>query len=336
MKATDVPKKMPVPFAVNGTREDLLATAASGDNTASYNNGFPDVTMLDESAGGIPPKGQDFNQILFELAATSRWSNSGGLYPYDAAFSTAIGGYPNGAVVLGTDGVTRYQSIIDDNTNNPNSVTTGWFNQSSGGRRGPIKIFTASGTYTPTAGVKFVEYIITGGGGGGRGCNAAKNTDSFSGAGGGAGGTSMGYFTLTGATSYAVVVGTGGAGSVLTNGGTGGTSSFAGVSASGGAGGGYGSVTSSAGGSGGAGAGGAINIQGGYGSDGQTSTYLLTGNGGASYWGGGGRTSATSTGIAGMAYGSGGGGSYDVTFSGTSFTGGAGKAGIVVIYEYYQ
>lgn len=335
MKLSDVPKKMPVPFAINGTREDLLATAASGDNTASYNNGFPDVTMLDESAGGIPPKGQDFNQILFEVGGTSRWSNAGGAYLYDADFSTAIGGYPNGAVVLGSDNVTRYQSIIDDNTNNPNSTTTGWLNISAGSRRGAIKVFTSSGSYTPTTGTKFVEYIVTGGGGGGHGASASASDQSFSGGGGGAGGTAMGYFTLTGASSYAVVVGTGGAGSSITTANDGGASTFAGVTANGGKGATHVSASASAGGAGGTATGGTINIQGGYGNDGQSGSYMMTGNGGASYWGGGGRGASQSP-VPGTAYGSGGGGVYDVSFTGTAYTGGAGKSGIVVIYEYFS
>ncbi|EEJ0027415.1 hypothetical protein Y657_002371 [Salmonella enterica subsp. enterica] len=128
MNRTDAPKKQPVPFGINGSREDLLATTPAGDNQASYDAGFPPVTMILKSAGGLPPKGQDMNQILYELSALSRWASSGALNSFDLAFATAIGGYPKGSLLLGDDGTTIYRSTIDANTNNPNSVPTGWFN----------------------------------------------------------------------------------------------------------------------------------------------------------------------------------------------------------------
>lgn len=129
MKLTATPKKMPVPFGVNGSREDLLSTAATGDSTASYNNGFPDITMLNESAGGVPPKGQDFNQILYELAAAARWADAGGVRQYDSSFATSIGGYPKYTRLTGSDGVTEYISTVDDNTTDPDSSSSsGWTN----------------------------------------------------------------------------------------------------------------------------------------------------------------------------------------------------------------
>ncbi|MCH0685554.1 hypothetical protein KVQ01_11040 [Escherichia coli] len=128
MNRTDAPKKQPVPFGVNGSREDLLATTPAGDNQASYDAGFPPVTMILKAAGGLPPKGQDMNQILFELSAIGRWLTAGALNSFDSTFATAIAGYPKGSVLLGDDGTTIYISTIDANTNNPNSVSTGWIN----------------------------------------------------------------------------------------------------------------------------------------------------------------------------------------------------------------
>ena len=123
---------MPVPFATNGQRTDIIAATISGSNQASYPDGFPSITMLDESAGGVPPLGQNFNQILFELASAMRWSNVGGLYPYDSTFSTSVGGYPAGARVIGSDNRTIYVSLTDDNTDDPTSGTGTWFNESIG------------------------------------------------------------------------------------------------------------------------------------------------------------------------------------------------------------
>nr|DAU58062.1 MAG TPA: tail fiber protein [Caudoviricetes sp.] len=126
MNRSDSPAKQPVPFGHNGQREPILATTPSGDNTASYDLGFPPITMTLKSAGGLPPKGQDMNQILYELSALSRWSSTNAINRYDATFSTSIGGYPQDALVLGDDGITVWRSSSNNNTNNPNSVTTGW------------------------------------------------------------------------------------------------------------------------------------------------------------------------------------------------------------------
>lgn len=132
MNRTDEPKKQPVVFGVNGQRETLLLTTPAGDNTASYDAGFPPVTMILKAAGGLPPKGQDMNQILFELSALGRWFSAGAIAGYDATFSTAIGGYPKGAEVVGSDGTTRYLNTVDANTTNPNTGGAGWFNLTSG------------------------------------------------------------------------------------------------------------------------------------------------------------------------------------------------------------
>lgn len=132
MNRTDAPVKQSTPFAVNGQREPILPTTPAGDNTASYADGFPPITMILKSAGGLPPKGQDMNQILFELSALARWASSGATNAWDAAFSTAIGGYPMGAVVLGTDGTTQYKNTVDSNTTNPNTGGAGWFNLTTG------------------------------------------------------------------------------------------------------------------------------------------------------------------------------------------------------------
>ncbi len=126
MNRSDSPKKQPVPFGVNGQREDLLSATPAGDNTASYSDGFPAVTMILKAAGGLPPKGQDMNQILFELSALSRWFSTGAQQTFDASFAASIGGYPAGSYVIGSDLKTIYRCTTDGNTNNPNSSTSGW------------------------------------------------------------------------------------------------------------------------------------------------------------------------------------------------------------------
>ena len=201
------------------------------------------------------------------------------------------------------------------------------------GRWVNTRVFTSSGTYTPTPGTKRIRVTITGGGGGGGGCQAISSNETFFGAGGGAGGTVITILTPT-QNSYPVTIGAGGAGGVsATNGTSGGNSVFASLIAPGGAGGGKVGVTNTNGGNGGVPSTGDIRITGGNGSDGQSGNTGVSGEGGTSYWGGGGRAGAGG-GVSGKAYGSGGGGAYDAGYSGTSMTGGKGAAGICIIEEF--
>ncbi|HCQ8908564.1 TPA: carbohydrate kinase [Escherichia coli] len=201
------------------------------------------------------------------------------------------------------------------------------------GRLVNTRVFTSSGTYTPTPGIKRIRVTITGGGGGGGGCQAISNNETFFGAGGGAGGTIISIMTPT-QNSYPVTIGAGGAGGIGANYGlNGGYSSFASLIAIGGEGAGKVGVTNTNGGNGGVPSTGGINITGGNGGDGQSGNIGVSGEGGTSYWGGGGRAGAGG-GVSGKAYGSGGGGAYDAGYSGTSMKGGKGAAGICIIEEF--
>ncbi|MCI4883131.1 tail fiber protein [Escherichia coli] len=201
------------------------------------------------------------------------------------------------------------------------------------GRLVNTRVFTSSGTYTPTPGTKRIRVTITGGGGGGGGCQAISSNETFFGAGGGAGGTVITILTPT-QNSYPVTIGAGGAGGVgATNGLKGGDSSFGSVIAPGGEGGGKVGVTNTNGGNGGVPNIGDIRITGGDGGDGQSGNISVSGEGGASYWGGGGRAGAGG-GVRGRAFGSGGGGAYDAGYSGTSMTGGKGADGVCIIEEF--
>ncbi|EMK7708087.1 hypothetical protein V9T08_004144, partial [Yersinia enterocolitica] len=216
MNRSDEPAKQPVPFGVNGQREVIEPDTPPGDNSASYNLGFPPITMILKAAGGLPPKGQDMNQILFELSALSRWFSAGAIASYDSTFSTAIGGYPKGAEVLGSDFVTRYFNTVDANTSNPNTGGAGWFNLTTGylqtennlsdltnvttalanlgllgginssavGRLLNVQKISSSQAYTKTPGAKFGIVEVVGGGGAG-GSPAQNGSGYTSGSGGG-------------------------------------------------------------------------------------------------------------------------------------------------------
>ncbi|HDL6612219.1 TPA: hypothetical protein PXJ37_001787 [Yersinia enterocolitica] len=129
MNRTDDPKKQPIPFGVNGPREDIGATTPTGDNSASYNSGFPPITMLLKAAGGLPPKGQDMNQILYELSSLARWTSAGALNVFDSTFNASISGYPKGAVLSNSTFTGCWLNTTDANTANPENTDgslTGW------------------------------------------------------------------------------------------------------------------------------------------------------------------------------------------------------------------
>lgn len=128
MNRSDSPAKQPKPFGINGLREALLDVTPDGDNSASYADGFPGVTMILKSDGGLPPKGQDMNQILYELSALCQWFSAGALNAFDSTFAGNISGYPVGAVLLSNDGDTIYINTTDANSTDPNAGGAGWKN----------------------------------------------------------------------------------------------------------------------------------------------------------------------------------------------------------------
>ena len=97
----------------------------------------------------------------------------------------------------------------------------------STGRLLNVRTFTSSGTYTPTAGTKFVVVEVQGGGGGSGGVPATGASSVAASGAGGAGAYAKAYIT-SGFSGVSVTVGAGGAAGSSNggDGGTGGTSSF--------------------------------------------------------------------------------------------------------------
>lgn len=202
-----------------------------------------------------------------------------------------------------------------------------------------VVTFGVSGTYTWPADVKFIEVIVTGAGGGGGGCNATTTSDTYFGAGGGGGGTAFGLIRATdpgaGPGTYAVTVGLGGTGgSGAAPGSDGGDSVFMSLTGGGGKGAKRPTADNTSGGTGGSASGGYQRVFGAFGQDGQSTTRSISGNGGGSFWGGGGISSNLAAPIARGSVGDGGGGAYDMLFRGVSGSGANGGNGVVVIKEY--
>jgi hypothetical protein len=227
-------------------------------------------------------------------------------------------------------------------------------------------ITPGANTYTPTSGMKHCLVISTGGGGGGGGGDASGAANVGAGAGGGAGGTCTERFTAADiGPSQTVTIGAAGAAGSTSGGagGSGGNTTFGALHTATGGVGGNGSgnaakrAQTTSGGAGGIPTAGLLNITGGDGSNGfafltldATDTNVVSiacgGQGGASYWGGGGRggqnaqdaaaadsTAGSEAGQAGKAYGSGGGGGV-VLNTATGVAGGAGVAGACLVIEF--
>ena len=114
------------PFAQEGDKTEIQNVTGEFDNSATYHLGFPPITMQSIRSGGKPPKGTDFNGVLFDITENISFLCKGGRYQYNAGLSTLIGGYPKGSNLLLDDNVTEVVSTVAGNQNNPNTNMAGW------------------------------------------------------------------------------------------------------------------------------------------------------------------------------------------------------------------
>lgn len=130
MQQSDAPSKIRLAWAANGTKNTIPVASQISvlPGRASYNDGFPPLTMTPVIAGGIPPAGNDFNGILNALSAIDRWNNAGAGYVYDSTFASDsnVGGYPAGSRVARTDGLGYWLNTADNNTTDPEAGGAGW------------------------------------------------------------------------------------------------------------------------------------------------------------------------------------------------------------------
>jgi hypothetical protein len=152
MNSSGFPSRFILPFANNGLKNSIPSASqtSSDPGKASLYDGFPLATLTPKSAGGVSPYGQDFNGVLHWITQAIQWANAGGFYPYNSDFAAAISGYPEGALLLSSDGSFYWQSTTDGNSTNPDSGGAGWIPVPKGFSAHQATVTTADVTLTPT------------------------------------------------------------------------------------------------------------------------------------------------------------------------------------------
>lgn len=141
------PPLIPQAFAESGDRAVIPDTTVAVGR-ASYEEGFPPITMQPKVAGGLPPDGRDMNGILYALSAHAAYVQAGQPFKYDSAVVAAIGGYAVGTLLESADGMTVWLNLTSGNTTNPDASGTGWIPISSYGFSSITGL--TGGTYTLT------------------------------------------------------------------------------------------------------------------------------------------------------------------------------------------
>ena len=117
------PKLLSKPWADTGLKNNI--PDGRGENipaeSATYEDGFPQITMTPIAMGGKAPSGKDMNGILNELSAHTVFQNQGGIYKFDPAFAEKIGGYSKGATLINDAFTQVFLSLVDRNKTNFNT-----------------------------------------------------------------------------------------------------------------------------------------------------------------------------------------------------------------------
>lgn len=121
MQNQQTPQVLAQPFCAQGDK-NTIPNAATGSNLASLQEGFPAITELPASQGGIPPERQDFNGAM-NLNSQFYFAFQNGWWPtFTQEVSDAIGGYPQNAIlcyfVPESNSVQFVRSLIPNNTYN--------------------------------------------------------------------------------------------------------------------------------------------------------------------------------------------------------------------------
>lgn len=126
------PPSVVKPFAANAVAPYIQTIPVPSQipttpGRASYDDGFPPLTMTNPTAGGVPPFGSDMNGVLYALSAWVAWMAGGMRATFNPDVASVMGGYPIGAVLQSVSNpAVSFYNVLANNTNDPDSVTTGW------------------------------------------------------------------------------------------------------------------------------------------------------------------------------------------------------------------
>jgi hypothetical protein len=131
MNFSDIPSRIIKAFGVNGLKNPIAtdsSTTTDNNGVATFDKGFPPITMQPLSAGGIPPSGKDMNGVLYATTLKQQWSDAGMGYVFNNDFAAAISGYPKGSVLPGSQLDIAWLNTLDGNVVNPESTSsiTNW------------------------------------------------------------------------------------------------------------------------------------------------------------------------------------------------------------------
>lgn len=126
------PDKIITPWATSGLKDTIPENADPINGRAGFDLGFPPINLTPKTAGGIPPFGQDFNGIFFDVTQALQFLQAGGSFPYDGTWAAAVGGYPVGALVSRTDNQGLWRNTVANNTTDPEAGGAGWQPEGSG------------------------------------------------------------------------------------------------------------------------------------------------------------------------------------------------------------
>lgn len=126
------PQFIPEAFALAaaGPNRNVIPLAPVTTQRASFQLGFPPLTMTPIIAGGKPMLGPDMNGILYMMSSHTFYQQSGQPYRFNAAVAAALtgAGYAAGTLLGSTDGVTLWFNLVNNNATDPDDdgAAAGW------------------------------------------------------------------------------------------------------------------------------------------------------------------------------------------------------------------
>ena len=161
MTRAGAPQKFSIPFASSAGSAYItypLPTASQigvKNCAASLTDGEPPLTMQSAASGGCAPFGQDFNGIFKQITQWNQQTQAGAVPAYDSAFSSSIGGYPEGSILSQASNPSCFWvSQTDNNASDPDTGGANWTSACPGGGIGGTSTGSANAqavTTTPFA-----------------------------------------------------------------------------------------------------------------------------------------------------------------------------------------